>query len=466
MTTPRQRLVTTAYRANELVQSTNIVGRVEAVHAPSAPQVDASQPTYTVRIDDRRNENYGDGAHSYLLHDVASAVPLQVGHRVFVTVVNGDIRQGVYITGTTAPPRAQELLMDEDRWQPLFRRYVTGADGMLVENNSQWLLNEMFTHSFGDASAGEDKVVQYLAAAGAITQNYNRAINRFLHDVTNPDALEDIITYSRTASYGTGPNPPPIFPISEATADRSNAPAMVNVLGESPTDIVGLTRRVPLTVGPSPRYSIVVTSPVMDFQFTFRIRRCLGYSWNIYQYEERNTGRVSATLRIPTFSEDLRSRLFVSILAFLPGGNVPPVELSIEGHTIASHQFAYKSAWSRDGIGRETFGFGAREVRFDGRLTFHDFEGTEFTATARLEAPHLIGEEVDINLLAGMAIVPNKPQVSAQSIDNVFGLGDVLATTFYTAGWSFELTELGVGSALHAAPRTVPLEDLEGIPTE
>ena len=58
------------------------------------------QPLYTVRAVGRRFQEFD-------IFPVASAIPVQVGHRVFVSFLDGDLSRGAWITGLTHPPVPQ-----------------------------------------------------------------------------------------------------------------------------------------------------------------------------------------------------------------------------------------------------------------------------------------------------------------------------------------------------------------------
>lgn len=427
MTDPRRRLIDAGYRANELVHNTNIIGTVDEVFPPDA-SIGETGPTYTVRVNDRRGEDYAaDRTHSYLLRGVASAVPLQRGHRVFLTIVNGDIRQGVYITGTVEPPNAQVVSIGEDRWQPMFRRHVTAPDGALQATSTPWIINGMFTHTID-----EEKTVQYFSR-GSDFNTINKAVGSFLHKVTTPSAIQRQIDYSKTPSYGTGPGTPPIFPPTEAETFRSNAPAIVNVLGVADGSSPNLaSRRIP----DSPQDAkIVITSPKMDIHYTFRMNRSIGYSWGVNEVET-DVGPFSAGGAFLAHRLiDLSAVMYIGIGI----GNAPPFHRD-------SHAFSYKADWVRAEEGSASVQ--VRDYMVKGMLAFHDFEGTEFSGTATLRAPTRVGEEVDISIWSGIHLVPPTPTIGMGDTTKPGGLGDVLATTFYTAGWQLDLRELGVGSAL------------------
>ena len=82
-----------------------VPGTVKAVHngdsdlamlAGSTP----GQPLYTVTAVGRRGQEYE-------IFPVASAIPVQVGHRVFLSFLDGDLSRGAWITGLTHPPVPQ-----------------------------------------------------------------------------------------------------------------------------------------------------------------------------------------------------------------------------------------------------------------------------------------------------------------------------------------------------------------------
>ena len=89
-----------------------VPGTVKAVHngdselarlAGSTP----GQPLYTVTVVGRRFQEFD-------LFPVASAIPVQVGHRVFVSFIDGDLSRGAWITGLTHPPLPQTLSVRHD----------------------------------------------------------------------------------------------------------------------------------------------------------------------------------------------------------------------------------------------------------------------------------------------------------------------------------------------------------------
>ena len=82
-----------------------VPGTVKAVHngnsdvallAGSTP----GQPLYTVTVIGRRGQAFD-------VFPVASSIPVQVGHRVFVSLLDGDLHRGAWITGTLSPPVPQ-----------------------------------------------------------------------------------------------------------------------------------------------------------------------------------------------------------------------------------------------------------------------------------------------------------------------------------------------------------------------
>ena len=82
-----------------------VPGTVKAVHngdsdlamlAGSTP----GQPLYTVTAFGRRGQEYD-------LFPVASPIPIQVGQRVFLSFLDGDLSRGAWITGLTHPPVPQ-----------------------------------------------------------------------------------------------------------------------------------------------------------------------------------------------------------------------------------------------------------------------------------------------------------------------------------------------------------------------
>lgn len=104
--TPRRsKLIDTAFNAKAVANGTTLVGTVHAIknNESDGGYAGQTEPLYDVLIHDRRNETYGDRS-GYLVNDCASAVPVQVGHRVFVVVVNGDLHQGAYILQQTVEP--------------------------------------------------------------------------------------------------------------------------------------------------------------------------------------------------------------------------------------------------------------------------------------------------------------------------------------------------------------------------
>ena len=96
------RLLNQAQDASIAVDRMITVGVVERV----VPQVDESgDPNgllYDVRIFSRR-------ARPYILRHVASAVPVQVGHEVFVVQVAGQHSRGGWVVGTAQPPVPQTM---------------------------------------------------------------------------------------------------------------------------------------------------------------------------------------------------------------------------------------------------------------------------------------------------------------------------------------------------------------------
>lgn len=108
MANRNSRTINAAFDAQRRSNGTTLVGTVHAIKTNYTGQ---TEPLYDVIIHDRRNETYG-GNEGYIIRDCASAVPVQVGHRVFVIVVNGDLHQGGYITGFANVPRAQSLALN------------------------------------------------------------------------------------------------------------------------------------------------------------------------------------------------------------------------------------------------------------------------------------------------------------------------------------------------------------------
>ena len=88
-----------------------VPGTVKAVHngdselarlAGSTP----GQPLYTVTARGRRGQEYD-------LFPVASPIPVQVGHKVFLSFLDGDLSRGAWITGLTHPPVPQVVNVEQ-----------------------------------------------------------------------------------------------------------------------------------------------------------------------------------------------------------------------------------------------------------------------------------------------------------------------------------------------------------------
>lgn len=446
MTTPRRRLIDTAYQANELVQSTNIVGTVEGVNPPTTPE---GQPTYTVRIQDRRNEDYGQrdltdtstdprGAPKggYKLENVASAVPVQNGHRVFVTIVNGSIRQGAYITGTVEPPHTQDIVIGDRNSQYMGEWNVTGPstdsnpDAGLTENDKPW-----FRNSLRDLQV-TGNVISYYSSAG-----FGNARNAVLSglvgtltDVTLPDersrreALDDQL--SNTRLY------PNAFLITERDDNRQSAPALLRPLSDTALYNSALHtegfRRIPST-----QKEFHISSLEMDVFYTFSINQINGWSWRQTSGLPLQYPRdILAVMNLTMFLEFGNQKIYFTF----DGG----VDEDERHDTVRQIDFTIPSAFYLEGSTPEIRGYNLR-----GELVFHNLNQQQFTGTARLSLPAhgtsailgALGKDHEINVYASIELVSPDPGTS-------FG---VLGSTFQmNGGWSLNIRELGVGSALPA----------------
>lgn len=136
MTTPLQDMQRQTRDAG-LAASRNItVGLVDAVH----PVLNRSnQPTgkalYDVRIYNRRG-------HEFKLRHVASAIPVQVGHSVFVSMLGGEHAKGAWITGLAQPAVPQTVALPINTQRPFTQFIQTdpAADLDLKTPNPRFLL--------------------------------------------------------------------------------------------------------------------------------------------------------------------------------------------------------------------------------------------------------------------------------------------------------------------------------------
>ena len=107
---PIQVLQREARNAGNTARNNLTVGSVVKIHnADDGVSVLAGatpgRPLYTVRVTGRRGQEYD-------VFPVASAIPVQVGHWVFVSFLGADLHRGAWITGLTHPPTPQ-MVSDE-----------------------------------------------------------------------------------------------------------------------------------------------------------------------------------------------------------------------------------------------------------------------------------------------------------------------------------------------------------------
>ena len=431
MATQRSRLLEAAYGARDVGQNTNFVGTVHGINHSRD-----GLPLYDVLIHDRRGNTYG-GNQGWIFYGCASAVPVQVGHRVFVTAVNGDLHQGGYITGLVDIPRLQTVKfgrkLGDREYIPLSQSVIHSSGTRVRPNPVPWITNRERTKPYPDCDVSR--------------------VSRLLEPIQNQvdsdkdtefrTTLEDVVKTNWWTSF-------PEFFNNFEKLDNDQVHALFRVS----LDEVGLTSKDDFEalseadqagwLRGSGGETVVCTSQRMRFEVQLWLGRIFGM--NVGYNARISTGiaalfgtATGAVDLVPTSSFDviLFGRSWVKFVSRATGniyyGQSDLNDFRISLPSLIEHDYGRSNDYGLDlaGVGI------AINTTYRTILTICDANDSDFSWNIDCDFPGEVGHEMDVFFYLQLHVPFSfkQDQIAAPSL--------VMAQ-----GWSFEMIENGIGSGL------------------
>ena len=434
MTNRNSRLINTAFDAQRRSNGTTLVGTVHAIKTNYTGQ---TEPLYDVIIHDRRNETYGGNA-GYIIRDCASAVPVQVGHRVFVIVVNGDLHQGGYITGFATLPKAQRIELKQTlrpgTYLPLAEKNFDASAQGLQDNPKPWFVNNIVTKP----NLPSVNLIPINAVLGAANVQINAAKDGLIGDALRLNLINyDGFTYpAYLHSFSS---------LTGSTIDATYKQSFDNTQMTEFDSFAGLSdaERESFRRIPDEGRQILCTAQKMEFFAQFLLNRLVGLSIPIYMYASAGGSffaGVSRELYLhprPEAGLICFARVWVELRSRTTGrsyyGRSNVNTWRFETPFVFSKNTNYTSSY-----GGSVFGVGlSASVVHVTTVATCDVFFTDHSWNVEFDMPDEVGNVLDVYVYTQMQM----PHLAHQN-------SVAAASLILVDGWSLELTELGIGSDL------------------